>query len=152
MRRIEKPFFLAFCLARYISSIASTCPVLRTPKKRRRAPHITGTTPHIVTKAPYTMGKPPSIKNLEPVMKLSAKRCFPCSKGKNGYLRNSCARRFLLSVRMISYRLRKLPRCSAARVILVSVHYVSRMVKEGLLELRYPENISHPHQAYRSRK
>jgi len=34
----------------------------------------------------------------------------------------------------------------------VSVHYVSRMVKEGLLELRYPENISHPHQAYRARK
>jgi hypothetical protein len=34
----------------------------------------------------------------------------------------------------------------------VSVHYVSKMVKEGLLELRYPENISHPHQAYRSRK
>ena len=34
----------------------------------------------------------------------------------------------------------------------ISVHYVSRMVKEGLLELRYPENISHPHQAYRARK
>lgn len=34
----------------------------------------------------------------------------------------------------------------------VSVHYVSRMVKEGLLELRYPENISHPLQAYRARK
>lgn len=34
----------------------------------------------------------------------------------------------------------------------ISVHYVSKMVKEGLLELRYPENISHPHQAYRSRK
>lgn len=34
----------------------------------------------------------------------------------------------------------------------VSVHYVSKMVKEGLLELRYPENISHPHQAYRTLK
>jgi ATP-dependent DNA helicase RecG len=34
----------------------------------------------------------------------------------------------------------------------MSVHYVSKMVKEGLLELRYPENISHPHQAYRARK
>jgi len=34
----------------------------------------------------------------------------------------------------------------------VSVHYVSKMVKEGLLELKYPENISHPHQAYRARK
>ena len=33
----------------------------------------------------------------------------------------------------------------------VSVHYISRMVKEGLFELRYPENISHPHQAYRAR-
>jgi ATP-dependent DNA helicase RecG len=34
----------------------------------------------------------------------------------------------------------------------VSVHYVSKMVKKGLLELIYPENISHPHQAYRARK
>jgi hypothetical protein len=34
----------------------------------------------------------------------------------------------------------------------VSIHYISRMVKEGLLELKYPENISHPHQAYRTRK
>lgn len=34
----------------------------------------------------------------------------------------------------------------------VSVHYISSMVKEGLLELRYPEKISHPHQAYRTRK
>jgi len=33
----------------------------------------------------------------------------------------------------------------------VSIHYISRMVKEGLLELKYPENISHPHQAYRTR-
>ena len=34
----------------------------------------------------------------------------------------------------------------------VSIHYISKMVKDGLLELRYPENISHPHQAYRARK
>jgi len=34
----------------------------------------------------------------------------------------------------------------------VSIHYISKMVKEGLLELKYPENISHPHQAYRARK
>jgi predicted HTH transcriptional regulator len=34
----------------------------------------------------------------------------------------------------------------------VSIHYISGMVKEGVLELRYPENISHPHQAYRARK
>jgi len=34
---------------------------------------------------------------------------FSLLKGKNGYLRISCARRFLVSVRTISYRLRKLP-------------------------------------------
>jgi len=34
----------------------------------------------------------------------------------------------------------------------VSIHYISKMVREGLLELRYPENISHPHQAYRTRR
>jgi Predicted transcriptional regulator containing an HTH domain and an uncharacterized domain shared with the mammalian protein Schlafen len=34
----------------------------------------------------------------------------------------------------------------------LSVHYIPRMVKEGLLELKYPESISHPDQAYRTRK
>ena len=34
----------------------------------------------------------------------------------------------------------------------LSVHYIPRMVKVGLLELKYPENISHPNQAYRTRK
>ncbi|MFA5415362.1 MAG: hypothetical protein WC295_07705 [Methanoregula sp.] len=34
----------------------------------------------------------------------------------------------------------------------MSIHYISRMVKEGLLELKYPENISHPQQAYRTRQ
>jgi predicted HTH transcriptional regulator len=33
----------------------------------------------------------------------------------------------------------------------LSVHYIPRMVKEGLLELKYPESISHPDQAYRTR-
>ncbi|MCX6701542.1 MAG: hypothetical protein NTV68_16745 [Methanomicrobiales archaeon] len=33
----------------------------------------------------------------------------------------------------------------------VSIHYIPRMVKEGQLKLKYPENISHPHQAYRTR-
>jgi len=34
----------------------------------------------------------------------------------------------------------------------LSVHYIPRMVKVGLLELKYPESISHPDQAYRTRK
>ena len=34
----------------------------------------------------------------------------------------------------------------------LSVHYIPRMVREGLLELKYPESISHPDQAYRTRK
>jgi predicted HTH transcriptional regulator len=33
----------------------------------------------------------------------------------------------------------------------VSIHYISKLVKEGQLKLKYPENISHPHQAYRTR-
>lgn len=34
----------------------------------------------------------------------------------------------------------------------LSVHYLPGMVREGLLELQYPENISHPRQAYKTRK
>ncbi len=34
----------------------------------------------------------------------------------------------------------------------LSVHYIPRMVKEKLLDLKYPESISHPDQAYRTRK
>ena len=33
----------------------------------------------------------------------------------------------------------------------VSIHYISGMLKDGLLELRYPDTISHPNQAYRKK-
>lgn len=32
----------------------------------------------------------------------------------------------------------------------VRTHYLSRMLKGGLIELRYPDNRNHPHQAYRA--
>jgi ATP-dependent DNA helicase RecG len=33
----------------------------------------------------------------------------------------------------------------------VSVHYISGMVKKGMLELKYPDTPTHPHQAYRTK-
>lgn len=104
------------------------------PHKDSSPPHKAGHSPHSAESPPHNDNPPDTVERVR-----TSRRARPALV--RAAILTLCQHQFV-SVSQLAQALNRKP-------ITIQQNYVAHMVEEGLLELRYPDALSHPSQAYR---
>ena len=120
-------------------------------QQTERPPHSGEPSPHSA-ESPQHNGETPLHKKFGPRYETLTQTVFSLLKGKKRATPDTIRRAILVICENDFVTTDEIATMLNRSRDTMSVHYIPRMVKEGLLELKYPESISHPDQAYRTRK